>query len=95
MDLDKQLAEVTDAPTFLAFVRALATDRARAEVLETRSVDTLTAAGGWENVRISTFLEAAVSWAESSSFGQAQGVSLDSNPWHAFAVFLYCGKIYE
>lgn len=51
-------------------------------------------AGGWENISIESFLEAALAWAESTNFGASQGLS-DSNLWQKFAVFLYVGKIYE
>jgi hypothetical protein len=46
------------------------------------------------NHTIADFLDAAVSWAEDSSFGAQQGL-IDAAPWKRFAVFLYCGKIYE
>jgi hypothetical protein len=51
-------------------------------------------ARGWENVTIESFLEAACAWAEDTNFGAAQALS-DASPWKKFAVFLYCGKIYE
>lgn len=97
MELVELLGQVRDPATFLQFARALAEDRGRAEALESRSADAPFGPnlGGWENVRISTFLGAAIAWAEDSSFGQEQGLQLASNPWHGFAAFLYCGKIYE
>jgi hypothetical protein len=81
MELHEQLETVSDETTFLAFVRALAADRRHA--LE-----------AWENESIEGFLEAASSWAEDSDFGSKQGLS-SASPWKKFAVFLYCGKIYE
>jgi hypothetical protein len=81
MRLQEQLEAVTDEATFLAFVQALANDR--------RS-DGKT----WGNDSIENFLEAAGSWADDSGFGAKQGLSAVS-PWKKFAVFLYCGKIYE
>jgi len=51
-------------------------------------------ANGWENGTIEAFLDAAASWAEASEFGKNQGLPED-NPWRQFAIFLYCGKIYE
>ena len=81
MQLHEQLEGVTDDVTFLGFVRALAADRrANAEA--------------WENGSIEDFLEASTNWAEDSEFGSTQGISTVS-PWKKFAVFLYCGKIYE
>jgi glycine C-acetyltransferase len=43
---------------------------------------------------IEAFLGAASSWAESTNVGLTQGLD-PANPWKRFAVFLYCGKIYE
>jgi hypothetical protein len=81
MQLHEQLEAVTDEATFLIFVRALVADwRANAEA--------------WENSSIEDFLEASSSWAEDSEFGSTQGISTAS-PWKKFAVFLYCGKMYE
>jgi hypothetical protein len=38
--------------------------------------------------------EAALSWAEDTDMGVDQGLPPEPS-WRAFAVFLYCGKIYE
>jgi hypothetical protein len=81
VQLHEQLEAVNDEATFLAFVRALAADRQQD-------------ADGWENDSIEGFLESASSWAEDSNFGSRQGLSA-SSLWKKFAVFLYCGKIYE
>lgn len=81
MQLYEQLEAVRDEATFLEFVRALAADR-------------LANAGAWENDSIADFLEASRRWAEDSEFGSTQGLS-SASPWKRFAVFLYCGKIYE
>ncbi|MBO3273704.1 DUF7660 family protein [Pseudomonas schmalbachii] len=80
MELHEQLDEVNDSATFLRFARALAADKATGN--------------GWENTTIEAFLDGAISWAEDSDFGLSQGLT-PSNPWQQFAVFLYCGKIYE
>jgi hypothetical protein len=81
MHLHEQLEAVKDEATFLAFVRVLACDRRDN-------------AQGWENESIETFLDAASSWAEDSAFGASQGLTAATS-WKKFAVFLYCGKIYE
>lgn len=81
MQLHEQLEAVTDEATFLEFVRRLVVDR---------RVNAQT----WANSSIEDFLEASGSWAEDSEFGARQGLSAAS-PWKKFAVFLYCGKIYE
>lgn len=84
MDLHDLLDQVDDGQTFLRFARALAEDRAAASPEGT----------DWQNDTIESFLECAVAWAEASDFGISQGL-VASNPWRQFAVFLYCGKIYE
>lgn len=92
MELHEQLEAVSDEVSFLAFVRALIKDR-EAEV--GRAVDIFgRGENGWENQSIEGFLDAALSWAESTNVGASQGLS-DASPWKRFAVFLYCGKIYE
>ena len=81
MQLHERLEAVNDEATFLAFVQALAADRQQN-------------AEEWENDSIEGFLESASSWAEDSDFGSRQGLS-SASLWKKFAVFLYCGKIYE
>lgn len=96
MELHEQLEHVTDQDSFLAFVRALLQDRISAHGIEAeipaRSYGA--DAPGWENASIEDFLGAALSWAEDSNFGAAQGL-VTANLWRKFAVFLYCGKVYE
>jgi len=91
-----KLELVTDLESFLDFVRSLASDR-RDEV-EKERVDPSNpygpGANGWENTTIENFLEAAASWAEATNMGATQGLPADPT-WKNFAVFLYCGKIYE
>ncbi len=87
---------VRDRESFFAFVAALAADR-RASAAADRIVPGSPygpAAGGWENVTIEDFLEAALSWAESTGMGESQGLPT-APTWRGFAAFLYCGKIYE
>ncbi|WP_050547515.1 MULTISPECIES: DUF7660 family protein [Pseudomonas] len=84
MELHDILDQVNDDQTFLRFARALMADRAGAS---SDSMD-------WENNTIEGFLENAIAWAEDTDFGIRQGLE-QSNPWQQFAVFLYCGKIYE
>ena len=98
--MDKPLNHIADAvcdeKSFLDFVNALIADRERAIEAEKQNPSSLYGpdAGGWENVSIEPFLEAAVAWAEDSNFGLNQGLAA-SNPWHRFAAFLYAGKIHE
>lgn len=84
MELHDLLDQVNDNQTFLRFARALMADSAAAS-----SDDR-----GWQNNTIEGFLESAIAWAEASDFGISQGLQ-PSNSWQQFAVFLYCGKIYE
>ena len=91
-----RLAAVTDAESFLAFVRALVVDREYAVERERAQPSSPYGpdAGGWENVRIESYLEAAAAWAESTDFGASHGLD-PNNLWRRFAHFLYVGKIYE
>ena len=96
MELHQLAESVSDEKSFLAFVAALQRDRELAVAAERASpaAEFGPDRGGWENVTIESFLEAARAWAEDSEFGARQGLK-DASPWKRFAVFLYCGKIYE
>jgi hypothetical protein len=87
---------VHDRESFLAFVAALAADRRASGAAERGSPSGPHGpeAGGWENVTIESFLEAALSWAEATGMGESQGLPV-APTWRGFAAFLYCGKIYE
>lgn len=91
-ELDHALEAVKDEGSFLAFVKALVADRERHEG---KTIDEVGFVEDWANNSISSFLESAVSWAEDSNFGVNQESELATNKWKQFAVFLYCGKIYE
>ena len=69
------LKAVCDSNTFLAFVRELIADREDEVRKEKISPSSPYGPGAncWENGKIETFLEAAVSWAEDSDFGVRQG----------------------
>ncbi len=96
MELHEQIETVADAQSFLAFVRALQLDRVASVAAEAKAGSSAFGpdAGGWENTSIENFLEAAIAWADATDFGVTQGLAVE-NPWKRFAVFLYCGKIYE
>jgi hypothetical protein len=96
MKLHEQLEHISDQESFLAFVRALTQDRRSAAQAESKDAASPYGpdVGGWENTSIDSFLEAAIAWAEDSNFGSKQDLSSVSL-WRKFAVFLYCGKIYE
>lgn len=87
---------VHDRESFLAFVWALATDRRASVAAEKESPSSPYGpeAGGWENITIEDFLEAAIRWAEATR--EVGPWDFPAEPsWQAFATFLYCGKIYE
>jgi hypothetical protein len=95
MELHEQADAVSDWSSLLAFVKALIADREAEIAKENQSPSPPYGPGanGWENGSIEGFLDAASRWAESTNFGEKQGLS--GNPWRQFASFLYCGKIYE
>jgi len=100
MDLHRTLEQVTDQESFFTFVQALINDRKEAlqeaERQHILNSDGQISAepGGWQNGTIEQFLDGALSWAQSTDMGQRQGLPGEPS-WKAFAVFLYCGKIYE
>lgn len=96
MKLEELLDHVEDEESFLDFAAALAQDKAAESAQEQTGPSGPYGPGarGWENGSIESFLEAAVAWARDSAFGRNQGLT-NASPWKKFAVFLYCGKIYE
>jgi len=90
------LEGVNSERSLLDFIAALIRDREEAVAAQKRNPASPYGpdAGGWENISIEGFLEAAAAWAESTNFGLSQGLH-PNNPWRRFAAFLYCGKIYE
>jgi hypothetical protein len=87
---------VRDLESFFSFVAALVKDRRAAVAADHAKPSSPYGpdAGGWENSTIEDYLEAALAWAEDTSMGISQGLAPEPS-WQAFAVFLYCGKIYE
>ena len=90
---DELVHKVKDRESFFAFLEALSRDREMAVELEKQSPSTPYGpdAGGWENVFIEDYLEAALQWAKDSHWG----VNPDSPSWHDMASFLIAGKYYE
>ena len=91
-NLHEILEEVKDKETFFYFAKALMEDRKQHEGQRANEVGF---ASDWANNDIWSFLEGAISWAESTDFGITQNPYLENNLWKQFATFLYCGKIYE
>ncbi len=81
MKLNYKLEQVNDQDSFFDFVKTLINDRK-------------TSPDSWENDSIETYLAAALEWGKTTQMGQSQGLSGEPS-WKTFAVFLYCGKIYE
>jgi hypothetical protein len=84
---------VTDRDSFIAFVRALAAERAEAEEMERREPIRYQLGGAcdWQNGDISSFLFAALNYFEPKPFHQPE----EAPSWRMFAEFLYFGKIIE
>lgn len=96
MKLHELIDTVNDGKSFLKFVAELRKDRETEVKAQTATpIDSFgRGSHGWENHTIEGFLEAAQAWAEDSNFGESQGLR-EASLWKKFAVFLYCGKIYE
>lgn len=94
--LHKILEAVNDEQSFLKFVGALIEDRQAEVAAQKESQVDMDgrSPNGWENQSIESFLDAAKAWAEASHFGATQDLG-SASPWKKFAVFLYCGKVYE
>jgi hypothetical protein len=95
MELPNSLECVKDEESFLVFVKSLLSEQSDGfELGRNNKLDDLgETTNGWENITLKDFFEGAIAWAEDSKFGENQGIN--NNHWYKFAVFLYCGKIYE
>ena len=96
MNLYQLLEQVTDQESFFTFVEALIADRMEVIKQEEREhiLSRFGTPNGWQNWEIESFLDGALAWAKSTDMGQTEGLP-EGPSWKAFAVFLYCGKIYE
>jgi hypothetical protein len=95
-ELHEKLELVIDRESFFDFVSALIADRQDEEAKERKNPSNPYGPGanGWEHTTMGGFLEAALAWAKDTNMGETQGLPAEPN-WKGFAVFLYCGKIYE
>lgn len=94
-DLDALLEEVSDEPTFIAFVQALGSDFAREQALEAQSPSLPYGPGklGWENGTVDAVFDAAAAWGNAKLLTGSP--SIEPNPWRRCAHILYAGKFYE
>jgi len=94
--LIEALEEVCDEETFIAFIAALAADRAESVKKEALKPSSPYGpdANGWENIKIEEFLEAAADWASVSQPG-LKHYKKPENTWKRCADILYAGKICE
>ena len=90
------LKQVTDRNSFFQFVEALIDDwedeKAKERIQPRRPYGP--GANGWENGSIGNYLGAALRWARDTNMGGRQGLP-EGPSWKTFAIFLYCGKVYE
>jgi len=95
MELVKLLEEVNDQESFMTFSRALLADKIDKNSKDDKKKYSPYCSdwNGWENSTIEDFLESSIAWAEDSNFGE--NIEEIESTWKKFALFLYCGKIYE
>ena len=90
---EELLERVTDRDSFIAFVEALADERAEAAEIERANPQAhlVDGAHNWKNGDIAGFLYAALEYFEPGPLHRPA-----SKPsWRMFAEFLWCGKIIE
>jgi hypothetical protein len=93
MSPENLLAKVVDRDSFIAFVTALADERAEAERMEREEPERYRFGGAsnWQNGDISAFLYSGLAY-----FTPKQFHTPEATPsWRMLAEFLYYGKIYE
>ncbi|MFB3892170.1 MAG: hypothetical protein ACE15C_09125 [Phycisphaerae bacterium] len=89
MKPEELLDKVCDAQSFIAFVEALASERAEAERIErAEPLHRVDGALDWKNAKISEYLSACLSH---FVFHEPK----EEPTWREFAEFLYSGKIIE
>lgn len=94
-DLQSKLDAVKDEDSFVAFLSALATDRAD-EVVKEEGIFSSPygpGANGWDNGTIEAYLGAAAAWAE--DWKRSPRYLPPANPWKRCAEILLAGKRYE
>lgn len=96
-DIEVMARDVDSKASFLAFLHALAADRADEARKEAISPSSPYGPGhnGWENTRLEDYLEAAAAWMEDNSPIAGEPMVADAPSWRAFALILMGGKYYE
>jgi hypothetical protein len=94
-ELLSKLVAVCDEDSLVAFISALAADRADEVRKEKESSSSAYGPGvnGWENGTIEAYLESAAAWAE--DWKKSPQYRPPANPWKRCAEILYAGKGYE
>ena len=90
---EELLERVADRDSFIAFVEALAAERADAAEIERAhpQIYIVDGAHNWKNGDIAGFLYAALGYFDPGPYHQPE-----SEPsWRVFAEILWCGKIIE
>ncbi|WP_226704128.1 hypothetical protein [Microbulbifer elongatus] len=93
-DLYDLADQVETERDFLNFLKALMNDWDGDEQREDSGRAYTSGPYGWENVRISTFLDAALAWGE-ATIEDSTSASQPENPWKRAAHILHAGKFYE
>lgn len=94
-DLETKFDAVCDEASFVAFLAALASDRADEVQKEkvTPSSPYGPGANGWENTSIEAFFESASAWA--SDYRDSSRYEAPLNIWKRCAEIIRAGKTYE
>ena len=89
----EMLSKVVDRESFIAFVKALATEREEAAEIERQHPKRYMVDGAhnWKNADIASFLWAALDYFQEKPFHKPE----PQPSWRMFADFLFCGKIIE
>jgi hypothetical protein len=90
---EELLEQVADRDSFIAFVEALAAERAEAAQIEWANPQAYMVDGAhnWKNGEIEGFLYASLQYFSPGPFHQPE----EEPSWRVFAEILWCGKIIE
>jgi hypothetical protein len=96
-ELHEMAEQVNSKESFIAFVNALAADRAKEVEIEKKNPSNPYGPGacGWENVTIEACLQSMAAWASTTSAETGRPSVPEEASWRTFAKMLYAAKIYE